>query len=143
VIEAVETIAGTFHPASALDFLPTSQLRELQLERLRAVTRRAWHSVPLMRARMDDRDVSPISDGNTDREIMVIAVEVPDRPGGLAGVLETFEGSDINIEYTYAFPFARGDKAVLIFRFDQPDAAISLLQKTGINVIESVGVYGN
>jgi hypothetical protein len=73
----------------------------------------------------------------------VLAVEVPDRPGGLAGVLETFEGSDINIEYMYAFPFARGDKAVLIFRFDQPDAAISLLQKTGINVIESVGVYRN
>jgi hypothetical protein len=71
----------------------------------------------------------------------VLAVDVPDRPGGLADVLEAFEGSGINIEYMYAFPFARDDKAVLIFRFDQPDAAISLLQRTGINVIESVGAY--
>ena len=27
----------------------------------------------------------------------VVAVEVPDRPGGLAGVLDLFEGSQINI----------------------------------------------
>ena len=35
----------------------------------------------------------------------VLAVEVPDRPGGLAGVLDMFEGTAINIEYMYAFPF--------------------------------------
>ena len=67
----------------------------------------------------------------------VLAVEVPDRPGGLADVLEAFQGSAVNIEYMYAFPFARGEKAVLIFRFDQPDAAIGLLQAKGINVLDS------
>ena len=67
----------------------------------------------------------------------VLAVEVPDRPGGLAQVLEVFEGTDINIEYMYAFPFARGQKAVLIFRFNDPDAAISRLQAAGVNVLES------
>lgn len=67
----------------------------------------------------------------------VLAVEVPDRPGGLAGVLAAFEGSAVNIEYMYAFPFVRGEKAVLIFRFDQPDAAIALLQSQGINVLDS------
>ena len=61
----------------------------------------------------------------------VVAVEVPDRPGGLADVLSLFEGSSINIEYMYAFPFLRGEKAVLIFRFDQPDAAIERLQSGG------------
>ncbi len=71
----------------------------------------------------------------------VLAVEVPDRPGGLAGVLEIFENSGINIEYMYAFPFGRQDKAVLIFRFDKPDAAIARLQSAGVNVIESVEVY--
>jgi hypothetical protein len=65
----------------------------------------------------------------------VLAVEVPDRPGGLAEVLELFEGSGINIEYMYAFPFVRGEKAVLIFRFDQPDAAIERLRAGGINVL--------
>ncbi|MGO9239365.1 MAG: ACT domain-containing protein [Bryobacteraceae bacterium] len=67
----------------------------------------------------------------------VVAVEVPDRPGGLAGVLDLFAGSSINIEYMYAFPFRRGERAVLIFRFDQPDAAIEVLQAGGINVVGS------
>lgn len=67
----------------------------------------------------------------------VLAVEVPDSPGGLAEVLSLFEGSSINIEYMYAFPFVREKKAVLIFRFDQPDAAIERLQAAGINVLHS------
>ena len=67
----------------------------------------------------------------------VVAVEVADRPGGLAGLLELFEGSGINIEYMYAFTFGREDKAVLIFRFDQPDAAIERLRAAGINVVEA------
>ena len=71
----------------------------------------------------------------------VVAVEVPDRPGGLAGLLELLDGSGLNIEYMYAFTFGRGDKAVMIFRFNDPDRAIELLQKSGINVVESVEVY--
>ena len=71
----------------------------------------------------------------------VVAVEVPDRPGGLAGLLELLSGSGLNIEYMYAFTFGRGDKAVMIFRFNDPDRAIELLQKSGINVVESVEVY--
>jgi hypothetical protein len=65
----------------------------------------------------------------------VVAVEVPDQPGGLASVLEIFEGSQVNIEYMYAFPFTRGGQAVLIFRFDQPDAAIERLLAAGITVL--------
>jgi hypothetical protein len=71
----------------------------------------------------------------------VIALEVPDRPGGLAEVLDIFEGSTINIEYMYAFPFGRGERAVLIFRFDDPDAAIERLQSAGMNVLESGELY--
>lgn len=71
----------------------------------------------------------------------VLAVEVPDRPGGLAGVLQLFETGAINIEYLYAFPFGRAGKAVIIFRFDKPDDAIKRLQSAGINVVDSVEVY--
>ena len=71
----------------------------------------------------------------------VLAVEVPDRPGGLAAILETFEHSLVNIEYMYAFPFGRGDRAVLIFRFDNPDKAAEQLQAAGINVVGSLEVY--
>ena len=37
----------------------------------------------------------------------VLAVEVADRPGGLARVLDVFEGTPVNIEYMYAFTFGR------------------------------------
>jgi len=71
----------------------------------------------------------------------VVAVEVPDRPGGLAHLLEVFENTDTNIEYMYAFTFGRGDTAVLIFRFDNPDAAIERLRAAGVNVVGSSEVY--
>ena len=73
--------------------------------------------------------------------VEVVAVEVPDRPGGLAGILELFQGTDVNIEYMYAFPTGSIDRAMLIFRFDKPDDAIARLQGAGINVLESVEVY--
>jgi len=71
----------------------------------------------------------------------VVAIEVADRPGGLAEVLEAIEKCNINVEYTYAFTFRRGDKAVLVFRFDRPDAAVRTLQTCGINVIGGVELY--
>jgi len=46
----------------------------------------------------------------------VLAVEVPDRPGGLYEVLQVFHKKGLSVEYMYAFPSRQGDKAVLIFR---------------------------
>jgi hypothetical protein len=71
----------------------------------------------------------------------VIAIEVDDRPGGLAHVLEVIEQAGINLEYMYAFTFGREDKAVLVFRFEDPDAAIKLLQAKNVNVIDSVELF--
>lgn len=71
----------------------------------------------------------------------VLAVEVPDRPGGLAHLLEALAHSPVNIEYMYAFPFDRSDRAVMIFRFDNPEAAIEMLRAAGIGVVDSVEVY--
>jgi hypothetical protein len=49
--------------------------------------------------------------------------------------------SGVNIEYMYAFPFGREGRAVMIFRFDRPDAAIEHLRAAGIDVVDSVDVY--
>ena len=67
----------------------------------------------------------------------VLAVEVPDRTGGLADVLGALDGTCINIEYMYAFPYSRSEQAILIFRFADPDAAIARLQTVGINLLAS------
>ncbi len=71
----------------------------------------------------------------------VVAVEVPDRPGGLLELLSLLEGTGLNIEYMYAFTFGREDKAVLIFRFDDPDRALEVLKRSDINVLAAVDVY--
>ena len=67
----------------------------------------------------------------------VLAVEVADHPGGLAGVLGALDETGINIEYMYAFPYLRGNQAVLIFRFNDPDVAIARLQAAGISMVTS------
>lgn len=71
----------------------------------------------------------------------VVATEVEDKPGGLAHILDIIEEAGLNIEYMYAFTIRSNDKAVLVFRFDNPDVAISALQAKGINVIGSVDLY--
>ncbi len=71
----------------------------------------------------------------------VVAIEVEDRPGGLQDVLEVIEKGGINVEYIYAFTFKKEDSAIIVFRFEDPDQAISHLAGQGIKVMESVELY--
>lgn len=50
---------GTFFPESALDYMPETRLREVQLQRLKAVTALAYERVPLFRERMDAKGAKP------------------------------------------------------------------------------------
>ncbi|MBR2435630.1 MAG: amino acid-binding protein [Lentisphaeria bacterium] len=59
----------------------------------------------------------------------VVAIEVDHKSGSLAKILETFTRNQINVEYLYAFPAGVDGKAVIIFRFDDPDTAIEKLKK--------------
>ncbi len=52
-------LEGTFFPESALDYMPEARLREVQLQRLKAVTTLAYEKVPLFRDRMDAKGVKP------------------------------------------------------------------------------------
>ena len=71
----------------------------------------------------------------------VVAVEVPDRPGGLGLVLQILAQASINVEYMYAFVQHSGMNAVIIFRFDNLDDAITILQKEGIHIYKGEEVY--
>jgi len=79
--------------------------------------------------------------GFTVRKTNVVAVEVADQPGGLFNILEVLKNSKINVEYMYAFIRQSGDKAIMVFRFDQPDDAIQVLTKNGIKVINGNDLY--
>ena len=48
-----------FHPASAPDYLPPVQLRDLQLQRLKVMVEVAYKNVQLFRSRMDERGFTP------------------------------------------------------------------------------------
>ena len=71
----------------------------------------------------------------------VVAIEVPDRPGGLAWVLQILSDSDVNVEYMYAFVQHSGKNAVIIFRFDNLEQAIELLQQQGVRIYSGEEVY--
>jgi hypothetical protein len=74
--------------------------------------------------------------GKTD----VIAVEVPDRSGGLASVLAVVNEVGLNVEYMYAFVNKSGSDAVLIFRFDDMDKAIEVLQQKGFTLLSGTQI---
>ncbi len=71
----------------------------------------------------------------------VIAVEVPDRPGGLAGILKILGDRGINVEYMYAFVQSSGENAIIIFRFDEIDKAIDALQSAGVRILKGEELY--
>ena len=71
----------------------------------------------------------------------VLAVEVPDHPGGLAGIMDALTDAGLNVEYMYAFVSRVTEKAVVVFRFEDIQAAIDALQKAGISVLKSETVY--
>ena len=79
--------------------------------------------------------------GFTVSRTTVVAVEVPDRPGGLHSILEVLAKENINIAYMYAFVEKSGENAVMLFRFDQQDAAIDVLLKNGITVLPGEKLY--
>ncbi|RII31441.1 MAG: amino acid-binding protein [Geobacter sp.] len=79
--------------------------------------------------------------GFTVSKTEVIAVEVPDRPGGLSAILQVLDADRINVEYMYAFVERCGENAVIIFRFDETDKAITTLQNNNFNVLEGERLY--
>ncbi len=73
--------------------------------------------------------------GFTVGKTSVIAVEVEDKTGGLAKVLQCIHAANINVEYMYAFVNKTGENAVLIFRFEKMDEAITALKENGFTII--------
>ncbi|MDA8098520.1 MAG: ACT domain-containing protein [Nitrospiraceae bacterium] len=67
----------------------------------------------------------------------VVAVVVPDRPGGLAEILAVLTNSALNVEYMYAFVQKSEGNAVVIFRFDDTEKALTVLAAAGIRSLGS------
>ena len=72
----------------------------------------------------------------------VLAVELDDKPGSLFKAIDTFSKNNLNIEYMYAFTEKRGDRAVMIFRFDDIEAAKKAMAQEGYQVVKNIDIIG-
>jgi hypothetical protein len=89
-----------------------------------------------------DRAKQALKDnGFTIGKTEVVALEVPDRPGGLAEIVRILGAAEINVEYMYAFVQRSKDNAIVIFRFDELDKAIQVLTGAGVRVLRGEELY--
>jgi hypothetical protein len=71
----------------------------------------------------------------------VLAVQIPDRPAGLAGALELMQDAGVNIEYMYAFSAKISKDALAVFRVENSEVAERLIAEKGIRVLSGEEVY--
>jgi hypothetical protein len=87
-----------------------------------------------------DRATAALKDaGFTVRKTPVVAVQIPDRPGGLATMLNALRG--VSVEYMYAFVRKSGEQALVVFRFEDPETAVATLRKAGARLLDAPDVH--
>ena len=67
----------------------------------------------------------------------VVAVEIADKPGSLAKLLKHLLDADVKVLYTYALTEFSPGTAVMIFRFNDNDKAIKVLQDNEIKLLSA------
>lgn len=71
----------------------------------------------------------------------VLAITIPNKVGGLADVLNIIGRHHLSIEYMYAFTFSHGDRAVLVFRFNDTQFALNELKDEPIEMLRADDLY--
>ena len=67
----------------------------------------------------------------------VVAAEIEDKPGSLAGLLKPLTEAGVTVIFMYAFiTFAKGN-AIMIFRFSDNDKAVDVLKSSGTRLLDS------
>lgn len=78
------------------------------------------------------------SHGYVVKETNVIAVEVPDHPGGLQAILKPLKTADINVLYFYPF-LGRGESGnpIVMVGVDKTEEALNALKANWIHTFDS------
>ena len=67
----------------------------------------------------------------------VVAAEIEDKPGSLAGLLKPLTQAGVSVIFMYAFiTFTKGN-AIMIFRFSDNDKAIDVLKASGARLLDT------
>ncbi len=79
--------------------------------------------------------------GFTASETEVLAVEVDDKPGGLARIIRCLADNNVNIEYLYAFVGKSGENAIVVLRSEDSEAARRVLSDQGVVLLSGEQVH--
>ncbi len=103
------------------------------------------HDFGILRIICEDHDnaVSVIKNGGyIVAETEVLAVEISDKPGSLAKILEVLAESNVFVEYTYAFLSVKNaGHAYMIFRVDDNLLASAVLSAEGFKVAQTDNLF--
>lgn len=103
---------------------------------LRAMTIADTADFGILRIIADDTDaaVKALSQGGFTAKITdVLAVEVDDKPGGLARVMDIFRENKVNIEYLYVSLERNKDKAIVVFKVEDIAHGLKIVEEHGLN----------
>ena len=118
-------------------FLAISELLGVEGINIRAISVADTSDISTVRFVTDnpDKTVNVLkSHGHAVKETEVIAVEVPDHPGGLQAVLKPLKAAGINVLYLYPY-LGRGESGqpVVIIGVDRTDDAVEVLKKNWVH----------
>lgn len=78
--------------------------------------------------------------GFTANAVEVLAVEINDRPNGLATVLKSLDDNGISIEYLYSYERAAENKAYIMFKVENEKLAEEVLKKQNFELLDDAGI---
>lgn len=91
-----------------------------------------------------DKCVATLRDnGYTARLTDVLAVCVPDRPGGLAEVLEILYNAQVDVEYLYSMVRSMDKMAIVIFYLSDPEKGAEVLYDNGVRLLSQNEIGGS
>ncbi len=68
--------------------------------------------------------------------VPVVAISIPDTPGGLASILKILTDAGVNLEYMYAFVGREAGSAYMVFKVADVETAESALSQKGLNSVD-------
>lgn len=71
----------------------------------------------------------------------VIAIGIPDHPGGFATAMKCLADAGMGIEYMYAFISRDQGRACVILRVEDNEKAIAALKQGGVEILTSDRIY--
>ncbi|WP_022664071.1 ACT domain-containing protein [Desulfospira joergensenii] len=120
----------------------TAILRDARVN-IRALSLADTTDFGVLRLIVDNNDTAETAlkkEGFTVGKTKVLAVEVKDEPGGLNRVLDPLCAQEVNVEYMYAFANPKCQNAIMIFRFDDPQRALTILAENKIKVVDGEAI---